>query len=321
MSTNTETLNLFELGTLVNLHIKSWSGRKMLTRADMQKVGINPDNLPSEIVNFGRKLLVPKADLQRINKIEQRARTYLSKWSAPFGIANSHFVPLKMIETVENTLKQFQQEYMDEVKMFINRFENMKSEVQSRYPEFWVKCLKDHYPATPELLRDKFQFNWFMFKIAGMDALKETSAEELKEKYNTIREQIKEGAQKFVEDYVVNMRKSVVNFCELMQARINGKPYKDETEAKKLTPRSLSYFKKHIERFGQMNIFGDKEIEKMLNEFKDNFLDEGINTKHFENAQVQNTVTQTLSNIIKQASMETEQFNEKVGSLKRKIVI
>jgi len=38
-----DTINLFEVGCLVNLKIKMWSGRKMLTRADLVRVGYDPE--------------------------------------------------------------------------------------------------------------------------------------------------------------------------------------------------------------------------------------------------------------------------------------
>src|SRR6187549_1730037 len=97
---NNETINLFDLGCLVSLKIGAWSGRRMVSRADLVSVGIDPNALPSDLVNYGRKLLVSKEEIQAINKTEQRARYYLSQYSVPFGIANSFFVPMKLIPDV-----------------------------------------------------------------------------------------------------------------------------------------------------------------------------------------------------------------------------
>ncbi|KKL98618.1 hypothetical protein LCGC14_1822640, partial [marine sediment metagenome] len=163
-----DTIQLFSIGCLINLGIGTWSGQKMCSAADYRKIGLDPDKLPNGIVNLGRKLLVPKTELQIITKIEQRARSYLSNWSVPFKAVNSHFIPTNILPSIEAHLKELQEEFFERVDSFVSRFDDMKKAVKERYGDFWNKCLKTHYPSNPASLREKFKFDWFTFEIAGM---------------------------------------------------------------------------------------------------------------------------------------------------------
>lgn len=323
-----DTINLFSVGCLVNLKIRMWSARKMLTRADLVRVGYDPDKLPKDIVNLGRKLMVPKSELQALTQIEQCARKALERWSVPFGIANAHFVPITMLPTVEQQIKDLQEEFFKRVDSFIARFDDLTNSVKDAHPDFWEKCLKGHYPANPKALRERFQFDWYTFRIASMGSMEETSVEEvvakqkvLNERENELRKQMQTEVGEFVGEYVASMRNETVRFCDLMTARIDGKPYGDESDSKKLTPKSISCFRKYVDRFRSMNIFGDGEIEKMLSEFRDTFLDSGVTPKDLESATIKNSVTRALEAIRLKAAAEGDSGSKFIGELKRKVTL
>lgn len=330
MNTTTEqdTINLFDVGCLVNLNVRMWSARKMITRSDLVRVGYDPDQLPAAICNLGRKILVPKSELQNLTQIEQRARKSLERWSVPFGIANAHFVPIKMLPTVEQQINELKEEFFKRVDSFIARFDELKETIQNSHPEFWDKCLKNHYPSDPKALRERFQFDWYTFRIAGIGSIEETNVDEVvarqkvqDEKGDELRRKMQDEVGEFVEDYVSSMRTEVVRFCELMTARISGNPYGDETDAKMLTPKSISCFRKYVDRFKQMNIFGDQQIEKMLSDFRDTFLDSGVSPKDFESATIKGSVTKSLEAIRNKAAAEGESGSQFIGELKRRIVL
>jgi len=323
-----DTINLFDVGCLFNLKIKMWSGRKMLTRADLVRVGYDPDKLPEEVVNLGRKLMVPKAELQALTQIEQRARKALERWSVPFGIANAHFVPASMLPTVEQQIKELKEEFFSKVDSFIARFDDLIEKVREAHPIFWEKCLKGNYPHDPKTLRQRFQFDWYTFKIAGMGSIEETSVEDIvaKQKVQTEREgelrrQMQAEVGEFVGEYVTSMRNETVRFCDLMAARINGKPFGDETDSKKLTPKSISCFRNYVDRFKQMNIFGDKEVETMLDEFRNTFLDSGVAPQDFESATVKTSISRALEAIRNKAAAEGQSGSKFIGELKRKVIL
>jgi hypothetical protein len=305
-----------------------WSGRKMITRSDLVRVGYDPDKLPEEICNLGRKILVPKAEIQALTQVEQRARKSLEKWSVPFGIANSHFVPATMLPTIEEQVRDLKEEFFTRVDSFISRFDDLIKTVKEAHPDFWDKCLKGNYPPNPQRLRELYQFDWYTFKIAGMGSIEETSVNEMvanqkvqDERANELKKQMQEEVGEFVGEYVTSMRNETVRFCDLMTARINGKPYTDEEDSKKLTPKSISCFRNYVDRFRSMNIFGDGEVEKMLTDFRDNFLDSGVGVKDFESANVKDGVTKALETIRNKAAAEGTSCSKFIGELKRKVVL
>lgn len=303
-----QTINLFDVGRLINLGIGTWSGCKMCSAADYRKMGLDPDKLPNGIVNLGKKLLVPKNELQVMTKIEQRARSYLSNWSVLFRAVNSHFIPTSMLPNIEAHLKELQEEFFKCVDSFVSRFGDMKKTIQQSHGEFWDKCLKTHYPSNPALLREKFKFDWFIFEIK--EASKDKS-----------RQKMQEQIGNFVEQYVCAMRTETIEFCELMTARVNEQTYKDEEKPKELTPRSLAMFKKYIDRFRQMNIFGDQEIEKALTEFSSQFMNVGTVPSDLDSADIRKGITKTLEAIRKKAASQGEEGSKFIKSLKRKVVI
>jgi len=327
-STGTKPINLFEVGCLVNLKIGMWSGRKMLTRSDLVRVGYDPDHLPADVVNLGRKLMVPKSELQSLTQIEQRARKALERWSVPFGIANAHFVPATMLPTVEAQIAELKEEFFQRVDSFIARFDDLVSTVKSSHPDFWEKCLKGHYPHNPQALRAKFTFEWYTFKIAGMGSIEEASVTDIiaeqqvrDERASELRAQMQTEVGKFVGEYVSSMRDETTRFCDLMTARINGVPFGDETDSKRLTPKSIACFRKYVDRFLQMNIFGDKEIEDMLVQFRDTFLDHGVGPKDFESANIKSGVTKALEAIRTKAASEGANSGQFIGELKRRVTL
>ncbi len=326
---NNGHINLFELGYLVDLSIGSWSGRKMITMRDLRKLGFDTTKLPPAITNPGRKLLVPKQELLVINRIEQRARTYLDQWSVPFGIGNSHFVPLSVLPEVEEQLKDLRAEFLAAVDSFIARFDQMKQAVNDAHPEFWENCLKDVYPPDPTVLRDRFRFRWFFFKVAGAGVtaegvtLEEAQAADrlAREREREMRERMQAEVGNFVQEYVSALRGETVRFCDLLSARINGTPFEDEAAPKKLTPRSLKYFRKYVDRFRQFNIFGDDEIEKMLAAFRSEFMGGAETPKNFQGDGIKSAVTAALSKIRVKAANDSEQTSKFVNRLRRRVVI
>lgn len=323
-----DTINLFDIGVLVNLKVRMWGARKTITRADLVKVGYNPDQLPDEICNLGRKLLVPRSELQALTQIEQQARKALERWSVPFGIANSHFVPAKMLPVVDQQIEALKEEFFKRVDSFIYRFDDLVEKVKKAHPDFWEKCLKGNYPTNPKALRKRFHFDWYTFKIAGISYIEETTVEDIisdqiirNERENVLRNKMQAEVGEFVGEYVTSMRNETVRFCELMTARISGKPFGDEDNAKKLTPKSISCFRNYVDRFRSMNIFGDSEIEKMLSEFRKTFLDSGVSPKDFESTTVKESVTRTLASIRSKAAAEGNNTLGFINELKRKVIL
>jgi len=102
-------------------------------------------------------------------------------------------------------------------------------------------------------------------------------------------------------------------------ARVNGTPLEGEQEAKKLTPRSLGCFRKYVDWFKQMNLFGDDQIEKMLEEFRTHYLDGLTSTESLQNPNVKAEITARMEEIRTMAATENGQLSSFVRMAKRRI--
>lgn len=318
-----ESIDIFDHGCLFNLTIGTWSGRKMLSANDIRSMGQDPDVLPKDIVNYGRKLLVPSSELKKITSIELRARNMIKRNSVRFPVGTARYVPITLLPDVEAKLVADKEEFIEAVSSFVSRFDAMRKTIQEEHSEFYEKCLKLHYPTNPAALREKFHFNWATYKMAPFD-IDETDANELiandkirRELLEEKRKMAKEQAGQFVEEYVGTLRQGVVEFTQLMTARVQGKPYGDEDEPKKLTGRAIGAFRNAIQKFKDMNIWGDNEIDKMLTDFRTQYLGDDASIKSLEGG-LAGDVSKALSAIRAKAE---EDVSSKFGGLKRKVVI
>jgi hypothetical protein len=258
-------------------------------------------------------LLVPKPEIQAINKIEQKARKVVSNHAMPFGISSSFFVPAAMLPTMQQQIDELRIEFFERVDSFIVRFDDLVATARESHPEFWERCLKGHYPSDPKSLRSHYSMELFTFKIGSIDHTSERTQE--------LQKQMQGEVKKFAEEYVKSMRAETIQFCNLMEARINGTPFGDEAESKQLTAKSISCFRNHLKRFREMNIFEDNEIETTLNNFNNTFLGSGISPKDLESATVKNSITSALQKIREKAAAEGDSGSKFIGELKRRIVL
>lgn len=324
----TKDINLFDLGCLVQVSIGMWSARKMLTKADLQRVGIDPVGVPDEICNLGRKLLVPREEVAKFTCIEQQARAYLAKWSFQFGIGSAYFVPATALPEVQTRLEELRSQYTELVDSFIMRFEQMKAAIQVKHEEFWRKCLRPHYPRDAASLRQKFYFKFFVFKVAGFGETQEMSVEEaiamhaaVQDRTKVLKKQMAEEVGEFVQQAVNTLRQETVRFCDLVAARVNGRPLDGETEPKKLTARSLGCFKKYVDWFSQMNLFGDDQIESMLHDFRETYLNPFSSPTEFQSTQMQEAITARMAEIRRLAAAENGEMSKFIKMAKRRVQI
>jgi hypothetical protein len=322
----TKDINLFDLGCLVQVSVGMWSARKMLTKADLKKVGVDPRGVPDDLCNLGRKILVPKEEVAKFTSIEQQARSFLSRWAFQFGIGSAYFVPATALPDVQERLEDLKSQYAQAVDSFLGRFEQMKEVIQARHPEFWSRCLRPHYPRDAASLRERFYFKYFVFKVAGLGETQEMSVEEamtthaaVQERTRLLKEQMSHEVGEFVEQAVGTLRSETVRFCDLVVARVNGTALEGEEEPKKLTGRSLICFKRYVEWFQQMNLFGDDQIESMLADFRSTYLDPFSSPANLQTPVMQQQITERMAEIRKLAAAESGEMSPFIRMAKRRI--
>lgn len=301
------SIKLWDNGAICSLKICRWSAEAKLTDIDYKKLNIDATNLPSGITDFGKKKLIAPHHLKGIMKIENKARSLLARNSHPFLVSSCAFVPKTRFEMVETKLGELRLQYMTEVESFLSKFDVFINEVQEKYPKFWDQCLKNLYPKNSQILKSKFDFVFTFFKMDGIN-------EESKAK---MQQQVEE----FTTEYVVAMRKKTIEFCDTLRARLTGTIKPGEEKVKELSGKTLTSFRKYVETFSQMNIFGDSQIEKALQDFRKEFLGSTVNKETFDNTNVSNAAILALDEITKSAAINAESTSKFIDSLKRKVII
>jgi len=258
-ASETEPLNLYQLGMLFVVKCRYWSCR---SGNDPDELDLTPDRIDARaIASFGTKdLLDPEKTRKRFQAIEKKARHALEKCSRPFAAANAHFVPWNHIESVIEQFETLRAEFDQAVEQFIADYPMRRSNWQSQHPEIPDAC----YPLAMALPQ-KFSLSWHAFKVTGAPQLSPVADIEMELEQRRVREEqvrqmeqsLKRECQQFVEGYVLGFRSEVAEFCDQVigaKGQVHGK--------------TLNSIRDRIDRFHAMNVFGDADAAQKLTRLK-----------------------------------------------------
>jgi hypothetical protein len=254
-----EAVNLYKLGMLFVVKCRYWSCR---AGNDADELNLTPDRIDARaIASFSTKdLLDPEKTRKRFQAIEKKARHALEKCSRPFAAANAHFVPWNQVQAVIEQLETLQKEFDEAVQQFIADYPQLRTDWQILHPEIPDAC----YPL-PFALSGKFGLTWHAFKVTGAPHLSpvediEMELEERRardEQVQVMEASLKRECEQFVEQYVLGFRREVTDFCDQViaqQGKVHGK--------------TLNAIRDRIDRFHQMNVFGDADAAQKLARLK-----------------------------------------------------
>jgi hypothetical protein len=307
---DTEPLNLYKLGMLFTIRCRYWSCR---AGNDADELNLTPDRIDARaIASFGTKdLLDPEKTRKRFQAIEKKARHALEKCSRPFAAANAHFVPWNQVQTVIEQLEALQKEFDEAVQQFIADYPQLRADWQILHPEIPDAC----YPL-PFALSGKFSLTWHAFKVTGAPQLSpvediEMELEERRARDEQVRlmeENLQRDCQQFVEQYVLGFRSEVADFCDQViaqQGKVHGK--------------TLNAIRDRIDRFHQMNVFGDADAAQKLARLKAQI--SGLTgqdlAQQSDVAAKLNRACQTLKNTM----LDAAKVSQLTGRLKRRVVL
>jgi hypothetical protein len=305
-----EAVNLYKLGMLFVVKCRYWSCR---AGNDADELNLTPDRIDARaIASFSTKdLLDPEKTRKRFQAIEKKARHALEKCSRPFAAANAHFVPWNQVQAVIEQLETLQKEFDEAVQQFIADYPQLRTDWQILHPEIPDAC----YPL-PFALSGKFGLTWHAFKVTGAPHLSpvediEMELEERRardEQVQVMEASLKRECEQFVEQYVLGFRREVTDFCDQViaqQGKVHGK--------------TLNAIRDRIDRFHQMNVFGDADAAQKLARLK---------------AQVSGLTGQDLSQqpdvaaklkrackTLKNTMLDAAKVSQLTGRLKRRVVL
>lgn len=302
-------IHLFQLGALITLRISQWSFRAGNEPSELE---LSPERIRDHAISsFGTKDLIDPCKGRKVFQfIEKRARQALAKHSRPFPAAGAHFVPWKHVPALTEALESLKSEYQSALDAFIEDYPTLRGVWQATHPEVPDSA----YPPVWEM-RERFDFRWHTFKVAGAEAQEVENLEGELAKQRVQEEQLQQfeselqaECQQFVAEYVRGFRREVADFCDQVIAA-NGEVH----------GKTLQAIRRRIDRFAAMNIFGDSDATAKLAHLKSQIV--GLTGE--ELAQKPEVALQLHSacSLLRREIMDESSLSSLTGRLKRRVVL
>lgn len=303
---------LFLDGTLIDLHISYWRGRRPLSAGDLS---VNPDDVP-DIFSLGNKLVVPKETMFTFDNIYSASFGIISKYTFPFP-TRARFVPYSVLEMVLHELKVRKTMFEERVDSFVENYDTYRQQMIDKYPEH-SEALSREYITTTEL-RKKFKYEYSLYEISlpkslrfkavqERDAVEDARAREraLAQAEEEYRKQFQEQIDEFLGGSVGKLREAVGGAVANLAERLQ--------EGDAITKGSLDSLKRTIEKFRTLNFVGDKSVEEKLTELEAMIPESG---KKFEEGEFKKGFQMALSSVT-ETLMESD-ISVVTGEYKRKL--
>jgi len=242
--------NLFEKGCLVQLSASVWGATRKIKPEQITDMAVS-----SEWLRASKKLVDPDA-LKPINKIINKARSYLAGVSLPFPIKGMEFVPKEMITRVDDRLTEFKTDFNHEVETFMGKYDQLREVAMVHLGEFFNEM---EYPID---IQSKFALIW---RFIILDVPNGNTAILAPEVYEREKEKFVQTMEQARELAIVSLREEFAGMVERITDRFsngangNSKIFKNGT---------VNNFYEYFETFKERNIFKDDHLAELIERAK-----------------------------------------------------
>lgn len=316
-------------GVLLNVSVKFWRGCKKLRPEDL---GLDPDKVSDRLISLGHKRLLPREATAALSLIEGRAHALVEANSFPFLNGLAHFLPNTKLDEVTAKLKTLEEEFWLAKTGFIECYAKLRDGAAREWramarklvsdPERVVANIEVSFPA-PERMSRYFGFETQLFQIAvperlGLDMIDLAEQQQLvtarQQAAQTASRQIHEGVERFVTDCVAALREQTAVLCQEMLESIST----SETGVHQKTLNRLVNF---IDQFKQMNFVNDVEMERRLQQVRQELLSKTAE-EYRDNASARAKLVNGLSKLRDQAremaKQEATELVKRFGEMGRR---
>lgn len=150
---------LWNKGVLVYVKAGVWS---MEARLEAEDIGKEIHEIP-DYVSLGYKRLFDKKTYNNFSRIVSNARASLQKYGFSFFLVGTHFVPTTSIPNLVPVLQRCKEDFYEQVKLFIEEYEDTKEAFLSQYAED-REILEPFYPDS-SVIASKFYFEVYSYTV------------------------------------------------------------------------------------------------------------------------------------------------------------
>lgn len=279
---------VFSKGTLMDLDIGRWTGRRKLVAND---VLLEDDSISESVIKLGHKKLMPKDALGKLIGLEANARVSLAAKSMQFPLSGARFVyypalpmilaKLKVLKTeweaaLEELIKEYPKLKHEQLELFdAQNLKRMKQELaktnslllkeKEKSLQAWFEAQRAENEALypdPATLRSKFRFEWRTYKISAMEG---TSA------MSTIAEDEMVAAQQAIKGDMQKWVKDAAKEMHLVLGQAAAHATKMMKEQGKLNAKNLKPLFEAFESFQAVDFTGASDFQAVVDKVKKEF--------------------------------------------------
>jgi len=269
-------------GVLISVSVRYWRARKKLAAADL---GLDPHKVDGRLISLGHKRLLPKECFKELSLIESRAHALVEASTFPFLNGVARYLPNSKLEEVTARLRQLEAEFNEQRDVFCREYAALRMSALEQWhlqaeeltddPARLLAVIRSAFPAPADLPR-YFGFSIRMFSVAVPDVAQQELLEygeqievirARQEAARNAQSEIENSCREFIGDCVGTLRSETAKLCEDMLGTING--------TGSVHQKTLNRLVKFIDRFKQLNFIGDDDMERQLEEVRQQFLETG----------------------------------------------
>jgi hypothetical protein len=252
-------IDLFSLGTLIQLETHAWRASKKLPKDIAAKISTEKRN---DWVR-ATKNLINREHLSEIYSKITQARAIIENAANPFPITGVHFLHYDRVQEVNNALLKLKAD-LDELKKEFAK--NLAAYIQEAREILEPDGLfnQQDYPVEIE---KSFSIGWRFFTLSVPTQLKE----DIKQQESMGFSKLMEETQKLAVQTLRNGFADIINdLTSTLSRKMDG-------EKKRMNQGKIEKVAEFLETFKRKDLFGDKDLEELI--VKANDLMDGLSFK------------------------------------------
>lgn len=337
MELKSQLQKLFIDGVLISFHVNAWSGARILRPEDL---GLEKEDI-SEAFKLGRKMLIPKAVIQKFHRLDVQGRKIIEKNSIVFPIGSARFIPRRRLAKTVKELTRIQSEYLSAAeeltvnyqkyreemlpvyqqaaevafdKKFpavqefgaVENLDNLNSDRETKKGDFvqaFMTRVESYYPKV-EKLRSKFDMTWDLFEVDA-PRMKLTTSEDISDE-ETAKALAADELKKQMSNKIASFVNDAVTVLRQETSELCKHIATAIQEGRVVKSSTIQSLREFIDRFKDMNFVGDTIVESQLEELRTQFLEQHENTSITQEIELKEELGRRLNLIADEAEKLTE---------------
>lgn len=247
--------NIFHEGVLVSLRTRCWGASGQL---ESDQYDVKDKNITEEQIKAIIDLIDDMTIIKDMRKIRNQAKNYISKKSIPSKVRGLDFIAISSIESVDQKLTEFQNQYLKLKRKLIKKLSKLKAEFKNNHPSIYNE---NDYPTEEQLERTiKFDYIFRSFEPPNKDILPQGMYKEELKKFKQDINSMKEDCTNLVKNEIVEKLKTLNSQIE-------------NNKKNKIHKSTLKSIENMIDSFNDLwsGFIDNNAIKKVMKDIKSTF--------------------------------------------------